>query len=407
MQNLNQQSKNQTLPKEWRRVKLGKVVEITSSKRIFAREYVNNGVPFYRGKEIIEKFKGRNVSTNLFISEDKFYEIEKRFGIPQYGDILLTSVGTLGIPYIVKKNEKFYFKDGNLTWFRKFNGIDNNFLYYWIQSSIGKAKIMKQTIGSSQPALTIEGLKEIEIDLPLVDEQRRIASILSSFDEKIEVNNKINEKLENLGREIFKQLFKKQNLGKWVKGYLGDKKCSEIITPKINEFNGEKIYLATSDVNGTEIINTKTKITYFNRPIRANCQPILNSIWFAKMANTYKVLFFSENNKDDINKYILSTGFMGLKCLNNMHYYLYFFINSKEFHKLKDSLVQGAVQEAITNNNIRNIDILIPPQSLIQEFNSQVELLINKIFLNKLENEKLVKLRDLLLSKLIRGEIRV
>lgn len=66
--------------------------EITSSKRIFAADYQTEGVPFFRGKEITERFNGAiGVSTELFISRQKFEEIKAKFGVPKVGDLLLTS----------------------------------------------------------------------------------------------------------------------------------------------------------------------------------------------------------------------------------------------------------------------------------------------------------------------------
>ncbi|HBN95849.1 MAG TPA: type I restriction endonuclease, partial [Firmicutes bacterium] len=100
---------------EWRELTVGEVANITSSKRIYAREYVKQGIPFYRSKEIIEKAHNQEVSTPLYISRQRFDELDTLHGSPKKGDILLTSVGTLGVPYLVK-DETFYFKDGNLTW---------------------------------------------------------------------------------------------------------------------------------------------------------------------------------------------------------------------------------------------------------------------------------------------------
>jgi len=86
-------------------VLLGDVVDISSSKRIFYSEYTDEGVPFYRSKEIIEKAAGNPVSTPLHISNERFIEISEKFGAPKAGDILLTSVGTLGIPYLVQEDD--------------------------------------------------------------------------------------------------------------------------------------------------------------------------------------------------------------------------------------------------------------------------------------------------------------
>src|SRR5262245_46043272 len=106
---------------EWGTFVLGDLCQITSSKRIFAEEYVGYGVPFYRSKEIIEKALGENVTESYYISSDRFEEIRKSFGSPQPGDVLISSVGNRsGIPYLVKDDDgDFYFKDGNLIWFRK------------------------------------------------------------------------------------------------------------------------------------------------------------------------------------------------------------------------------------------------------------------------------------------------
>lgn len=192
---------------EWKEVTLGDLCEISSSKRIFAKEYQTNGIPFYRGKEIIEKQKGNTISNELFISRNRYEEIKAKYGVPQQRELLLTSVGTLGVPYVIKE-EEFYFKDGNLTWFRHFNGLDVEYLYYWFLSPYGKNEINAKAIGSTQKALTIDSLSKFNIKIPInLEDQRRIASILSSLDRKIELNNKINADLEEMAQAIFKNWF--------------------------------------------------------------------------------------------------------------------------------------------------------------------------------------------------------
>jgi len=85
----------------WNTYNLNGIADIGSSKRIKMADYVPQGVPFYRSKEIIEKNKGNEISTELFITEEQFDSIEAKFGAPKELDILLTSVGTLGVPYQV------------------------------------------------------------------------------------------------------------------------------------------------------------------------------------------------------------------------------------------------------------------------------------------------------------------
>lgn len=174
---------------------LGEICKIFSSKRIFASEYVPSGVPFFRGKEIIEKHNGKEVSSELYISREKYEKIKNRFGVPRKGDILLTSVGTLGVSWLVDESE-FYFKDGNLTCLRNNpEYITPEYLYFWLNSSFAQNQIVSQCIGSTQKALTIETLKKFVIELPSLDAQKRVCSILSSLENKIKLNDSVNKNL--------------------------------------------------------------------------------------------------------------------------------------------------------------------------------------------------------------------
>lgn len=188
--------------------RLSDLCEVTSSKRIFAADYLPEGVPFYRGKEITEKYNGCiEVSTELFIARSKFEEIRVKSGLPKPGDLLLTSVGTLGSTYVVRHGDEFYFKDGNITWFRNFNGLNSTYFNYWLSAPDGRAELKKCTIGSSQSAYTIVLLKGMEIDLPTLEEQRRIASILSAYDDLIENNTRRIAILEEMARRLYEEWF--------------------------------------------------------------------------------------------------------------------------------------------------------------------------------------------------------
>lgn len=156
----------------WQTIRLGDVCTISSSKRIFAKEYQTEGIPFYRGKEVIEKHNGNKVSTELFISPKRYEEIKGKYEVPKKGDILLTSVGTLGIPWLVDEDD-FYFKDGNLTWLRCNTQILPSYLYLWLNSAEAQNQIDVKCIGSTQKALTIETLNKFQITLPSLELQKK------------------------------------------------------------------------------------------------------------------------------------------------------------------------------------------------------------------------------------------
>ena len=178
----------------WKSVKLGDVCNISSSKRIFAKEYQTSGIPFYRGKEIIEKHNGNKVSTELYITHERYEEIKNKLDVPRKGDILLSSVGTLGVPWLVDE-EEFYFKDGNLTWLRVGTELLPEYLYLWLNSREAQNQIDMMCIGSTQKALTIDTLKKFDIQIPDIGSQRKIIDIMYSVINKIDTNREINKNL--------------------------------------------------------------------------------------------------------------------------------------------------------------------------------------------------------------------
>ncbi|MCX6821977.1 MAG: restriction endonuclease subunit S [Candidatus Aenigmarchaeota archaeon] len=176
------------IPKGWKIVNLDEIVEITSSKRIFMSEYKKSGIPFFRSKEIIELHNGKNVSLELFISKEKYEEIKNKYGVPKYKDILLTSVGTIGISYRVKNKDCFYFKDGNLTWFRSFKkDFYSDFIFAWLNNKQILHTLDAITIGSTQKAITINGLNSLKLILPNDRQLKIFSEVFSLIAQKKEI----------------------------------------------------------------------------------------------------------------------------------------------------------------------------------------------------------------------------
>lgn len=194
------------IPKGWEVAEVSNFCEVSSSKRIFAKDYVDCGIPFYRSKEVIEKSKGNRISNELFISEEKYQEIREKYPVPEEGDMLLTSVGTLGVPYLVE-DEDFYFKDGNLTWFRNFKEIGyRNYFYLWIISEMGKKEIDAITIGSTQKALTITVLKKMKVLKFTKEVLERFSTISNSIINQIQIKNRENASLISLRDALLPKL---------------------------------------------------------------------------------------------------------------------------------------------------------------------------------------------------------
>jgi len=194
----------------WVEKELGELGVLTSSKRIYKKEYVAEGIPFYRSKEIKELAHERDITLELFITKERYNEIKSRFGIPQEGDILLTAVGTIGEMYVVKKNEaEFYFKDGNIMWLKNFSTLNTYYLKYALTCFVEQLKSMSQ--GSAYSALTIEKLKKYSISFPSIKEQENIVKKLDellNFQRSIEkaYKEKANS-IEELKKSILQKAF--------------------------------------------------------------------------------------------------------------------------------------------------------------------------------------------------------
>jgi len=181
----------------------------------------------------------------------------------------------------------------------------------------------------------------------------------------------------------------------WPTKKLGDKDYFEILGSGIEKFEGEKEYLSTSSIEGNKIISSEGKITYLKRPSRANMQPRLNSVWFAKMINSVKVYSFTKNNENEIYKYILSTGFCGILCNPEKvePKYLEKVFLSKWFNNLKDSLASDkAIQKSLNNKDLENLQIPIPPLNIQQKI---VKILDTVQEANDIQEKIIEKMKEL------------
>ncbi|HFF8974407.1 restriction endonuclease subunit S [Serratia marcescens] len=181
---------------------------IKSSKRIFAREYVDFGIPFWRSKDVIDKSLGVFDNFDLYISKERFGEIADKFGSPRKNDLLISSVGNrAGQPYVVQDEGDFYFKDGNILWVSEFENLDPEFLAYWLKSSNGQLTLSSIMIGSAQKALTIDALRNLEVSMPSYSAQLNAVKSLKLLDCKIALNRQINKTLEQMAQALFKSWF--------------------------------------------------------------------------------------------------------------------------------------------------------------------------------------------------------
>lgn len=390
----------------WETVNLGDICRITSSKRIFAKEYRTSGVPFYRGKEIIEKHNGRKVSNELYISKERYEEIRNKFDVPKKGDILLSSVGTLGVAWLVDEDE-FYFKDGNLTWLRCNEKMIPGFLYLWLNSPSARNQINAMCIGSTQKALTIETLKNFLVELPPIETQKRICRIIDPISNKIKTNNQINKNLEDQAQAYFINLFIVNADPNWQNGTISDigtvvgggtpsKKHPEYysqrgipwITPKDLSIDRSKfISRGNNDISELGFSNSSaTKIPK-------------GTVLFSSRAPIGYIAIASTT-------VTTNQGFKSVIPNNNIGTaFIYFFL--KQALPTIEGMASGSTFKEISGSGMKSVPVVIPDDETLHKFSEFCKALFEQQIILEAENRRLSSLRDTLLPKLMSGEIDV
>ncbi len=215
------------IPEDWKVKTIGDYYEVTSSKRVFQSQWRRIGVPFFRAREIVILADKGKVDNELFIDQELYDLYKRQYGVPQAGDVLVTGVGTLGRLYVVQSNDSpFYFKDGNIIWFKN-KGYNSVLLSYLFQTDSVISQITDNSGGSTVGTYTIQNAINTKIITPnLPAEQNAIAEALSDVDALIAA----------LDKKIAKKRLIKQGAmirllgGKGKK--LGNKKIKDIVSIK-------------------------------------------------------------------------------------------------------------------------------------------------------------------------------
>jgi len=190
----------------WQSSKLGELFIITSVLRVHESDWSKDGVRFYRARDIVSIFNNE-VFEPLHISRELYERFSKKCGKIEAGNLLVTGVGTIGIPYLVKAKDEFYFKDGNIIWLKN-SVLNGEFLYYSFQSKPIVEQIKASSGLGTVGTYTIESANRTLIRYPSYKSQEKIGRFLSLIDLRIQTQNKILNGLESLRFSLSYILFR-------------------------------------------------------------------------------------------------------------------------------------------------------------------------------------------------------
>lgn len=170
--------------KGWPVKNISDLFDVGSSKRVFESEWRDSGVPFYRAREIVRLSKGLPLEDPIFIEEALFSAYKEKYGIPAAGDIMVTGVGTLGVCYLVKEEDRFYFKDGNTLWFKDKHIANSRFIKDQYSTEFVKDQIKGNSHGATVGTYTIVNAKKTRVICPPVELQDEYVEKVQVIDEQ-------------------------------------------------------------------------------------------------------------------------------------------------------------------------------------------------------------------------------
>lgn len=174
------------LPEDWAWVYIKAGFEVTSSKRVHKEDWLSDGIPFYRTRELVKLSDDGYVENELFISEQLYNEFKESYGVPQEGDILISGVGTIGVPYIVDSSQKFYFKDGNVIWFKNLGLFLPKYIFYLYKSQFMYNQLHAMSSGTTVDTYTIVNAKKTKVPLPPLEIQQQIVTNIERLFTKLD-----------------------------------------------------------------------------------------------------------------------------------------------------------------------------------------------------------------------------
>ena len=370
-------------------------------------------------------------SKAYFISEMTYQKFMVR-GFPRKGDILLTTEAPLGLVAKLDR-EKVGIAQRLLTLRGKKEYLLNDYLMYYLMSNEGKHQLTSRQSGTTVTGIKQKEFRKCLISIPPFEEQKAIAHILSTLDDKIEVNNQINKTLENMAQAIFKQWFVdfefpneegepyKSSGGEMFESELGMipkgwevKKSSDIANVNIGKTPPRKEkecftldpddykWISIKDLgnSGAYIFDsseylTKESIEKYNVKVVPDNTVVLSfkltigrvSITCGQMTTNEAIAHFNLSNKSKITTE-----------------YLYLYLKGFDYGKLGNT---SSIANAVNSKIIKSMPIIVPDNKTIKTFSEVMESVFSKIKYTIKQSDKLIEIRDSLLPKLMSGEIRV
>lgn len=405
------------MKKNWKTYKLGELVD---EQRGISYGIVQPGEFLSEGGVPI--LKVNNLTERKTEERDVFrvnHDVEKKHSRTrlQGNEILVSLVGSLGFVHKVTEKEIGWNVVRAIGVLPIKNSINRDWVYWSLRSPDVQAQLIGKAVTTVQSTLNIKELKEIEISIPeSIEEQIQISSVLSSLDDKIALNNQMSETLEVTGQSIFREWFVNFNLTNlnkltdelpigWKRKRLGeviDVKGGTTPSTTVKEYwDGENYWSTPKDLSNLRfpvLLDTERQITMEGvKQISSGILPKGTLLLSSRAPVGY--LAISQVPVSINQGYIAIQG----KSVSNL--FMLFWL--KQNMETVKSRANGSTFQEISKTSFKEIEIVVPEESVLKQFDEVVSPLFERIIANEEENRTLKQIRDNLLPKLMSGKINV
>lgn len=373
-------------------------------------QYIKGGTPVVT-VEHIKDFRITDFDYPSITDEDKD-RLAKY--LMKTDDILFTRVGSVDLSAYVSEKQNGWMFSSRMLRVRTNEEVHSKFLSYYFQQRSFRDYILNISVGATMPSINTSILKSLIISYPPLPEQKAIASVLSSLDDKIDLLHQQNQTLEALAETLFRQWFIEEAKEDWEEVKLGD---------LVDVFNG--VSYKSDDLNPSTTAMVTLKSFERNGGFRMD--------GFKEYTGKYKETHLVEEgdlvvahtditqdaalignpvlvkSHSNYNKLIISMDLVKVvsKNSNFTNEFLYLLMKTREFKEHALGYSNGSTVLHLSKKAIPEFELKLPPNELVNSFTERVSALIKKQFVNQKQIQTLTQLRDTLLPKLMSGEVRV
>ena len=397
--NAGESEKGEAGMNNWKEYILENVIEKFIDYRGKTPSKTDRGIPLITAK-IVKN--GKIMEPNEFIAPEDYDSWMTR-GFPEIDDIVLTTEAPLGeIALIKDKNVALAQRIITLRGKKQF--VYNQFLKYYFQSNIGQYELQSRASGTTVFGIKAAVLRKVPVSLPPLPEQRAIASVLSSLDDKIDLLHRQNKTLETMAETLFRQWF--------VEEADKDSKIGKIT--ELIEFNPKRQLAKGTIAPYLDMANVSTLVfhpeNWYEREFNSGTKFINGDTLLARITPCL------ENGKSTYVTFLEdrqvgwgSTEFIVMRSRINLHpFFAYTLARNTDFRDYAEGCLEGTSgRQRVNVDHLANYEIIIPPSKSIQSFNEIVSSIVPKLHFNFEQIRTLSKLRDTLLPKLMSGEVRI